>query len=111
MKRLGNLRRMRSERLLTVEELSKRSGVPSSTIVGLEEGVRKARQVTVDKLANAFDVEPNELASEEGVTILEKREGNKVRAVKRYDDYTLDIRLDTTNLGDAYRLILEGWDG
>ena len=49
LKRLGNLRRIRSERSLTVEVLSKRSGVPRSTIVGLEEGTRKARQVTKDK--------------------------------------------------------------
>jgi transcriptional regulator with XRE-family HTH domain len=49
LKRLGNLRRIRSERSLTVEVLSKRSGVPRSTIVGLEEGTRKTRQVTKDK--------------------------------------------------------------
>ena len=111
MKRLGNLRRIRSQRSLTVEELSKESNVPRSTIVGLEEGVRKARQVTVDKLAETLDVEPSELANEEGITILEEREGNKVRVVKQYDNYTLDISYDTTHLDEAYRLILEGWGG
>jgi transcriptional regulator with XRE-family HTH domain len=110
LKRLGNLRRIRSERSLSVEELSRVSGVPRSTITGLEESTRNARQVTIDKLAKALDVEPSELTNEEGVTILEEREGNRVRVVKRYD-YTLDIRCDTTHLRDAYRLILEGWDG
>jgi DNA-binding XRE family transcriptional regulator len=38
LRKLGNLQRIRSERSLTVEQLSKTSGVPRSTIVGLEEG-------------------------------------------------------------------------
>ena len=111
LRKLGNLRRIRSERSLTVEELSKASGVPRSTIVGLEEGVRKARQVTVDRLAEALGVEPGELANEKGVTILEGREGNRVRVVRQYDDCTLDLSYGMTRLDDAYRLILEGWDG
>ena len=86
LRKLSNLERIRSERSLTVEELSKASGVPRSTIVGLEEGVRKARQVTVDRLAEALGVEPGELANEKGVTILEGREGNRVRVVRQYDD-------------------------
>ncbi len=107
LRKPGNLARIRSERSLTVEELSKASGVPRSTIAGLEEGTRKARQVTIDKLAEALDVEAYELANEEGVTILEERKGNKVRVVRRYEDCTLDISYDATRLGDAYRLILE----
>ncbi len=110
-RKLDNLERIRSERSLTVEELAKVSDVPRGTIIGLEEGTRKARQVTIDRLARALGVEPGELTNEEGVTILEEREGNRVRVVKQYDDYTLDISYDTTRLGDAYRLILEGWDG
>ena len=73
LRKLGNLERIRNERSLTVEELSKQSGVPRSTIVGLEEGIRKAQQVTVNKLAEALGVEPSELANEKGVTILEER--------------------------------------
>ena len=109
LRKLSNLERIRSERSLTVEELSKASGVPRSTIVGLEEGTRKAQQVTVNRLAEALDVEPGELANEEGVTILEEREGNRVRVVRRYDDCTLDIRYDTSRLDEAYRFILERW--
>lgn len=111
LKKLGNLERIRNERYLTVEELSKASGVPRSTVIGLEEGKRKAQQVTVDRLAKALDVEPRELANEEGVTILEEKVGDRVRVVKRYDDYTLEISYDESKLGDAYRSILEGWDG
>lgn len=111
LRKLGNLERIRSERSLTVEELSKASGVPRSTIAGLEEGTRKAQPVTIDRLAKALNVEAGELTNEEGVTILEEREGNRVRVVRRYDDYTLDISYDTSRLDEAYRLILEGWDG
>ena|SRR5215211_938999 len=110
-RKLGNLERIRSERSLTVEELSKASGVPRSTIVGLEEGTRKAQRVTVNKLAKVLDVEASELINEEGVTILEEREGNMTRVIRRYDDYTLEIRYDTSHLDEVYRLILERWDG
>ncbi len=91
LRKLGNLRSIRSERSLSVEELSKASGVPRTTIVGLEEGTRKAQEVTVDRLAEALGVEPGELANEEGVTILEERVGDRVRVVRQYDDFTLDI--------------------
>ncbi len=107
LRKLGNLERIRSERFLTVEELSKASGVPRSTIVGLEEGTRKAQEVTVDRLAEALGVEPGELANEEGITILEEREGDRVRVVRQYDDCTLEMSYDTTRLSDAYRFILE----
>ena len=110
-RKLGNLERIRGERSLTVEELSKASGVPRSTIVGLEKGTRKAQQVTVNKLAKALDVEASELINDEGVTILEEREGNTTRVIRRYDDFTLDISYDTSHLAEVYRLILEGWDG
>ena len=107
LRKLVNLRRVRSELSLTVEELSKASGVPRSTIVGLEEGTRKAQRVTIGRLAAALSVEPAELTSEDGVTILEEREGNRDRVVMRYADYTLEITYDTTRLGDVYRFILE----
>jgi transcriptional regulator with XRE-family HTH domain len=106
-RKLGNLEKIRGERSLTVEELSKASGVPRSTIVGLEKGTRKAQQVTVNKLARVLDVEARELINDEGVTILEEREGNTTRVIRRYDDYTLDISYDTSHLAEVYRLILK----
>lgn len=111
LRKLGNLRRVRSELSLTVEELSKASGVPRSTIVGLEKGARKAQQVTVNKLAKVLDVEARELTNEEGVVLLEEREGNRVRVVRTYEDFTLNISYDTSHLDKVYRLILERWDG
>jgi transcriptional regulator with XRE-family HTH domain len=111
LRKLGNLRSIRNERSLSVEELSKASGVPRSTIVGLEEGTRKAKEVTVGRLAEALGVEPSELANEEGISILEEREGNRVRVVRQYDDFTLNISYDTSRLDAVYRSILEGWDG
>ena len=75
----------------------------------MEKGTRKAQQVTVNKLAKVLDVEASELIDEEGVTLLEEREGNRLRVVRRYDDYTLDISYDTSRLDEVYRLILEGW--
>jgi transcriptional regulator with XRE-family HTH domain len=110
-RKLGNLERIRGERSLTVEELSKASGVPRSTIVGLEEGTRKAQEVRVDRLAKVLDVEARELINDEAVTILEEREGNTTRVIRRYDDFSLDISYDTSRLDEVYRLILEGWDG
>ncbi len=109
LRKLGNLQRIRSERSLTVEQLSKTSGVPRSTIIGLEGGVRQAQPATIDKVAKALGVKPGELTNEEGVTILEEKEGNKVRVLRRYDDHTLDISYDTSHLDEVYHLILERW--
>ena len=45
------LRRMREERGLSVEELAEKSGVSASTIRVVERGAREARGDTVAKLA------------------------------------------------------------
>ena len=53
------LRRMREERGLTVEELAEKSGISASTIRAAERGTREVRGDTVAKLAKplglAFD--------------------------------------------------------
>jgi transcriptional regulator with XRE-family HTH domain len=50
--RLGSeLRRIREERGLTVEELAERSGVSATTVKDVERGAREARRDTVAKLA------------------------------------------------------------
>jgi transcriptional regulator with XRE-family HTH domain len=50
--RLGlELRRIRQERGLTVEELAEKSGVSATTIREVERGAREARGNTVAKLA------------------------------------------------------------
>ncbi|MDP9484286.1 MAG: hypothetical protein M3Q49_00565 [Actinomycetota bacterium] len=56
-------------------------------------------------------MEPGELSTEVGVTILEERQSDRVRVVRRYDDYKLELSYAVTRLGDAYRVILEEWDG
>jgi transcriptional regulator with XRE-family HTH domain len=50
--RLGpELRRIREERGLAVEELAEKSGVSATTIRGVERGAREARGDTVARLA------------------------------------------------------------
>ena len=45
------LRRLREERGITVEELAKKSGISATTIRVVERGAREARGETVAKLA------------------------------------------------------------
>jgi transcriptional regulator with XRE-family HTH domain len=45
------LRRIREERGLTVEELAEKSGISATTIRAAERGMREARRETVAKLA------------------------------------------------------------
>ena len=111
LRNLGNLGKVRNERALTVGKLARESGVPRATIAGLEGGTRRAQQSTVDRLAGALGVEPGELFNKEGITILEEKVGDRVRVVKRYVEFTLDISYDDSRLCDAYRFILREWDG
>jgi transcriptional regulator with XRE-family HTH domain len=55
------LRQLRVERALSLRALAQRSGVAFDTINKLELGHRPARLVTIRKLAQALDVETNEL--------------------------------------------------
>ncbi len=58
------LRAIRLRRLLTQEDLAKKAGVGLSTIIRLEQG-EKGRISSVRKLAEALDVTPDELLSED----------------------------------------------
>jgi XRE family transcriptional regulator, regulator of sulfur utilization len=55
------LRQLRVERALSLRALGERSGVTFATINNLENGNRRARLVTIRKLADALGVEPKEL--------------------------------------------------
>ena len=56
------LKELRSQRVLTLAELSDKSGVTLNTIWRIESGYSKsARPSTVRKLATALGVEPGEL--------------------------------------------------
>jgi transcriptional regulator with XRE-family HTH domain len=55
------LRRLRRARAFTQEELSRISGVSRDTISALEAGKREAQPRTIRRLADALDVETQEL--------------------------------------------------
>ena len=56
------LRALRAHQVMTLDELSKESGVTLNTIWRLESGYSKsARPSTIRKLAGALGVEPSEL--------------------------------------------------
>ncbi len=59
---MDKLKALRAQKVLTLDELSKESGVTLNTIWRLESGYNKsARPSTIRKLAQALDVEPSEL--------------------------------------------------
>jgi transcriptional regulator with XRE-family HTH domain len=55
------LRRMREEKVLTMEQTAKLSGVSYNTVYRLEHGKTGARQRSIKALARVFGVEPKEL--------------------------------------------------
>jgi transcriptional regulator with XRE-family HTH domain len=56
------LRQLRRERVWSIRELAKRSGVSTETIYSLEHGRREwAWPRTIRRLARALEVEPREL--------------------------------------------------
>ena len=59
------LRRLRKERLLTQQELSRMTGISQDGISQFETGKREAQPGTIKKLAEALGVEPKELMKEE----------------------------------------------
>jgi transcriptional regulator with XRE-family HTH domain len=60
------LKELRRERVLSLRELEKRSGVSYNTIWRIEDGRQGAHPRTVRKLADALGVKPAELIKREG---------------------------------------------
>jgi transcriptional regulator with XRE-family HTH domain len=60
------LRDLRKRRLLTQEQLAERSGVGIATIVRVERNQVEPRGSTIRKLAEALNVDPEELVKTEG---------------------------------------------
>jgi transcriptional regulator with XRE-family HTH domain len=58
------LRRSREDTFLTVAELARKSGVSPDTISKIENGHRRGRGITIRKLAQALEVEPDRLLGE-----------------------------------------------
>ena len=59
------LRRLRRERALSQQDMTKITGVAQATLSDLEGSKRGARASTLRKLAEALGVEPRELMKEE----------------------------------------------
>ena len=57
----AKLRRLRTERALSQEDLERMTGITASTISNLERGKRSAQHRTLRRLAEALGVEPREL--------------------------------------------------
>jgi transcriptional regulator with XRE-family HTH domain len=55
------LRRLRTKRALSQEDLGRITGIAASTISNLERGKRSAQHRTLRRLAEALGVEPREL--------------------------------------------------
>ena len=58
------LRQLRVERALSQQDLERMTNITQSTISNLEQGNRPARLSTIRKLAEALNVEPEELMKE-----------------------------------------------
>ncbi len=62
---MNRLKELREEAMMTVRELSERSGVSEDTITKIENGHRKGRSMTLRKLAKALGVRPYQLSPEQ----------------------------------------------
>lgn len=60
------LKKFREERVLSQRELARLAGITHTTLWRLENGFREARPKTIRKLANALEVEPQELVRRGG---------------------------------------------
>lgn len=59
------LRRLRRERALSQQDMTRITGVAQATLSDLERGKRRARASTLRKLAEALGVKPKDLMKEE----------------------------------------------
>ncbi len=62
---MRKLRRIRAEKGLTMDTLEERAGVSKRTISEIERGVRTPHTLTLAKLANALEVDLDELLEDE----------------------------------------------
>ncbi|MCA1738794.1 MAG: helix-turn-helix domain-containing protein [Actinobacteria bacterium] len=61
----AKLRKLRRERALSQQDVTRISGISQATLSDLEQGKRGARASTLRKPAEALGVEPKELMKEE----------------------------------------------
>lgn len=62
-----SVRRLRTERALSLSDLEAASGVSRETILAIEQGKRNPHPGTIRKLAEALGVEPRELLSRDNL--------------------------------------------
>jgi transcriptional regulator with XRE-family HTH domain len=58
----AKLRRLRTERFLSIRSLAEAAGISPTTMLRMEQNRGPVRPVTVRKLAEALGVEPTEIA-------------------------------------------------
>jgi transcriptional regulator with XRE-family HTH domain len=99
------IRRKRVEQRLSLRELARRSGVPAGTISGIERGSREPRALTLAKLADALEVDIEDLSPKaptpspsEPQSLIEWRRYELERAVERYAEvHPKDEDLDSVS--------------
>ncbi len=112
------IKRQRAEQRLSLRELARRSGVPAGTISGIERGQREPQILTLAKIADALEVDIEELAGEPIAPKVQSRpspELAKEAGERRHKDEALVIRLmefrveDGEELKDLLRESDEDW--
>lgn len=73
---LPNLRAIRVRRLMTQAELAVRAGLTTASISRIETGTAKARISTVRRLADALDVNPDDLLAADEPPPLSQQKGS-----------------------------------
>lgn len=58
---MTSLKKLRLKKLLSQSKLAKLSGVSRTTIVAIENNQHQPQPLTIQKLANALDVDPSEI--------------------------------------------------
>ena len=76
------LRRLREEALMTIAELSEKSGVSEDTISKIENGHRKGRSITLRRLTMALGVAPETLLPGDGPLPPTRRTGRAHSALR-----------------------------
>jgi transcriptional regulator with XRE-family HTH domain len=93
---MNRLKELREEAMLTVRELSERSGVSEDTITKIENGHRKGRSMTLRKLAKALGVRLHELSPEHSEQTTEA-EANAPEILPQHKHRSVSFELSREN--------------
>lgn len=98
---MNRLKELREEAMMTVRELSERSGVSEDTITKIENGHRKGRSMTLRKLAKALGVRPYQLSPEQ---FEQGAESEVLAQDELFDSKTPGARPPEAGVQDAHTL-------